>query len=159
MYDRRYFSEIPSGLPGLYALYDGHDGNKCVYVGKSDTGLRRRVLHHLVDRNSSVTTGVAGASINIENLTMVRWWTNEEFNDKIFLDAAEAYFFDQLEPMLRSRGNRIRGTYDLLNDSNFLNNVERILSNPSGKIELLSYGKLLLKVKELECRISELEKN
>ena len=68
-------------------------------------------------------------------------------------------FFDQLEPMLRSRGNRIRGTDDLLNDSNFLNNVERILSNPSGKIELLSYGKLLLKVKELECRISELEKN
>ena len=28
----------------------------------------------------------------------------------------------------------------------------------SGKIELLSYGKLLLKVKELESRISELEK-
>ena len=63
---------------------------------------------HLVDRNSSVTTGVAGASINIENLTMVRWWTNEEFSDKIFLDAAEAYFFDQLEPMLRSRGKSSR---------------------------------------------------
>ena len=35
MYDRRYFSEIPSESPGLYALYDGHNGNKCVYVGKS----------------------------------------------------------------------------------------------------------------------------
>ena len=159
MYDRRYFSEIPSRLPGLYALYDGHNGNKCVYVGKSDTELRRRVVHHLVDRNSSVTTGVAGASINIENLTMVRWWTNEEFSDKIFLDAAAAYFFEQLEPMLRSRGNRIQGSDDLLNDVGFLNNVGQILSKPSGKIELLSYGKLLLKVKELESRISNLEQD
>ena len=159
MYDRRYFSEIPSGLPGLYALYDGHNGDKCVYVGKSDTGLRRRVVHHLVDRNSSVTTGVAGASINIENLTMVRWWTNEEFSDKIFLDAAEAYFFEQLEPMLRSRGNRIQGSDDLLNDVGFLNNVGQILSKPSGKIELLSYGKLLLKVKECEGRSADLEQD
>ncbi len=96
---------------------------------------------------------------SIENLTMVRWWTNEEFSDKIFLDAAEAYFFEQLEPMLRSRGNRIQGSDDLLNDVDFLNNVGQILSKPSGGIELLSYGKLLLKVKELESRISNLEQD
>ena len=159
MYDRRYFSEIPSKSSGLYALYDGHNGDKCVYVGKSDKGLRRRVVHHLVDRNSSVTTGVAGSSINIQNLTMVRWWTSQEFSDKIFLDAAESYFFNQLEPTLRSRGNRIQGSESLLNDGEFLAKVEKILSSPSGKIELLSYGKLLLKVKELENRLSKLEKD
>ena len=157
MYDRRYFSKIPQKLPGLYALYDGHNGKKCIYVGKSDKNLGRRVVHHLVDRNSSVTTGTAGASINIENLTMVRWWTSEFFSDKIFLDAAEAYFFQQLEPMLRSRGNRIKGSDELLNDEGFIKIVDEILSKPSGKIELLSYGKLLLKVRELENRISKLE--
>ena len=48
MYDRRYFSKIPQKLPGLYALYDGHNGKKCIYVGKSDKNLGRRVVHHLV---------------------------------------------------------------------------------------------------------------
>jgi len=59
--------------------------------------------------------------------------------------------------MLRSRGNRIKGSDELLNDEDFIKTVNEILSKPSGKIELLSYGKLLLKVRELENRISELE--
>ena len=157
MYDSSAFKEVPNKLPGLYALYDGFTGKKCVYVGKSDTNLRRRIVHHLGIRMSSVTTGAAGASINVENLTMLRWWTHEKFSNKDCLDAAETLAFGALDPLLRSRGKRLQSGEILLDDVEFVNEIDILLKKPAGEIELLSFGKLHQKIKDLEERISTLE--
>ena len=158
MYHSSAFKEIPNKSPGLYALYDGFRGNKCVYVGKSDTNLRRRITHHLDLRISTVTAGAAGASINVENLTMVRWWTHENFSKKDYLDAAETLAFVELDTSLRSRGKRLQSGESLLQDAELVDEIKKLLKNPDGEIELLSFGKLYQKIMDLEERISTLEK-
>ena len=105
MYHSSILSPIPNE-PGIYALYDGINGNKCVYVGKSGK-LKTRVRDHLVLQISTVASGTAGASLNIENLTKLRWWTHSNFSDESFLDAFETIAFSKLNPQLRSRGGRL----------------------------------------------------
>ena len=94
MYDTRSFSKVPE-KPGIYALYDGFLGNKCVYVGKSGN-IKNRIRDHLILRISTVTAGFTATSINVENLTRVRWWTDEKFGDGDYLDAAETLAFQIL---------------------------------------------------------------
>ena len=155
MYHSSILSPVPNE-PGIYALYDGINGNKCVYVGKSGK-LKTRVRDHLVLQISTVASGTAGASLNIENLTKLRWWTHSNFFDEAFLDAFETIAFSILNPQLRSRGGRLTSGSTYTEDPSFNDLVQNVLNEPSGVVELLSYGKLYQKIQELEERISQLE--
>ena len=155
MYHSSILSPIPNE-PGIYALYDGINGNKCVYVGKSGK-LKTRVRDHLVLQISTVASGTAGASLNIENLTKLRWWTHSNFFDEAFLDAFETIAFSILNPQLRSRGGRLTSGSTYSEDPSFSDLVQNVLNEQSGVVELLSYGKLYQKIQELEERISQLE--
>lgn len=142
--------------PGIYALFDGIKGNKCVYVGKSGQ-LKTRVRDHLVLQISTVTSGTAGASMNVENLTKLKWWTRDEFSNEAFLDAFETLAFEYLDPQLRSRGGRLKSGETYLNDPNFKKMAEDILKEPSGEVELLSHARLYQKIQEIEQRLENLE--
>ena len=155
MYHSSTFKTVPD-KPGIYALYDGFRGNKCVYVGKSGK-LKTRIRDHLILRISTVTSGTSGASINVENLTRLKWWTNDCFEDADYLDAAETLAFKFLNPVLSSRGGRLKSGKKFLKDSEFVDEVSGILENPGGEIELLSYSKLYEKVIDMEERLSALE--
>jgi len=155
MYDTRSFSKVPE-KSGIYALYDGFLGNKCVYVGKSGN-IKNRIRDHLILRISTVTAGFTATSINVENLTRVRWWTDEKFGDGDYLDAAETLAFQILNPVLASRGGRLKTNSEFLDDPEFVEEVENIINNPEGEMELLSHARLYQKIIELEERLSNLE--
>ena len=155
MYHSSNFKTIPNE-PGIYALYDGINGNTCVYVGKSGK-LKTRIRDHLILKISTVTSGTSGASINVENLSKLRWWTNPNFSEDGYLDAFETLAFGYLDPQLRSRGGRLKSGQSYLEDSAFNEMVKESLKKPSGEIELLSFGKLYQKIQDLENRISRLE--
>jgi len=155
MYHSSILKPVPND-PGIYALYDGINGNKCVYVGKSGQ-LKTRVRDHLILQISTVASGTAGASLNIENLTKLRWWTHPNFTDDSYLDAFETLAFTYLDPQLRSRGGRLKSGSSYLNNPDFKEMVNDILKKPSGEVELLSYGKLYKKIEEIELRLSRLE--
>ena len=142
--------------PVIYALDDGINGNKCVYVGKSGK-LKTRVRDHLILQISTVASGTAGASLNVEHLTKLRWWTHPNFTDDSYLDAFETLAFTYLDPQLRSRGGRLKSGSSYLKDPNFKEMVQNILKEPSGEVELLSYGKLYQKIQEIELRLLRLE--
>ena len=84
-------------------MYGGDERRYVAYVGIGDD-LRRRVRQHLVDRNSSVTTGTGAVGLNADHVRSVEWWENAAFSDRVDLAAAELVAFDVLEPALRSRG-------------------------------------------------------
>jgi excinuclease UvrABC nuclease subunit len=59
------FSDIPS-TPAVYAMYGGETPRNWVaYVGIARE-LNRRLLQHLIDRDSSVVTGTSTAGVNID---------------------------------------------------------------------------------------------
>ena len=155
MYHSSILNPVPND-PGIYALYDGINGNKCVYVGKSGK-LKTRVRDHLILQISTVASGTAGASLNIENLTKLKWWTHPNFTDDSYLDAFETLAFTYLDPQLRSRGGRLKSGSSYLDNPHFKELVNDILKKPSGEVELLSYGKLYKKIEEIELRLSRLE--
>ena len=100
----QHINHLPS-VPAVYALYGGHGAHRYVgYVGISDN-LKRRINHHLVQRSSSVVTGVAVASLNPDLVTEVEWWEDKSFGKTLRLAAAELVAFEILNPVLRSRQN------------------------------------------------------
>ena len=157
MYHSSNFKSVPNE-PGIYALYDGINGNTCVYVGKSGK-LKTRIRDHLILKISTVTSGTSGASINVENLSKLRWWTNSNFSNKSYLDAFETLAFTYLDPQLRSRGGRLKSGKSYVDDSTFNEMVKESLNKPTGEIELLSFGKLYQKIQDLENRLSRLEES
>ena len=96
-------SELPNS-PAVYAMYGGHDRMRFVaYVGVADK-LKRRIIQHLVNRDSSVATGTSAVGLNPDYVTEVRWWEHPRFNDWNVLVAAELMAFEVFDPALRSRG-------------------------------------------------------
>jgi predicted GIY-YIG superfamily endonuclease len=96
-------SELPN-VPAVYALYGGEErGHYVAYVGIA-SNLKRRVVQHLVNRDSSVATGTSAVNINPDYVTGVGWWEHSLFRERRLLEAAELVAFEVLEPVLRSRG-------------------------------------------------------
>jgi hypothetical protein len=73
MESARSVNELPPA-PAVYAMYGGAGREYVAYVGLADN-LRRRVNQHLVNRDSSVTTGTSAAGLNPDHIRAVEWWT------------------------------------------------------------------------------------
>jgi hypothetical protein len=150
-------SDLPN-RPAVYALYGGSGSNLYVaYVGVADT-LKRRIVQHLVLRNSSITTGTAAVSLNPELVTEVRWWEHPNFNQRDTLEAAELVAFELLDPALRSRGGITARARLLYADPSFHANMQAHFSGePSGLLVMPTLQTALARIAALEKRIAELE--
>ena len=96
-------SKLPN-VPAIYAMYGGKRSKYIAYVGMADK-LKRRIEQHLINRDSSVTTGTSATGLNPDHVTELRWWENPKFSNRNFLHASELVAFDLFQPTLRSRGN------------------------------------------------------
>lgn len=111
-------SELPT-YPAVYAMYGGKGRSLYVaYVGTSKS-LKQRMVQHLVNRDSSVTTGTSAVGLNVDYVTKIAWWENSGFDDQDFLRAAELVAFDVLDPALRSRGRTTDGAKELYSSEDF----------------------------------------
>ena len=151
-------SELPT-VPAVYALYGGRGRNSHIaYVGIA-RNLKRRIVQHLVSRDSSVATGTSAASINSDYVTAVGWWEHPKFKEKRFLEAAELVAFNILDPVLRSRGaGTDRAQQTLKNDKEFLQLSQSMFgSEPTGMLSIPTLQNALERLAEVERRLSVLE--
>ena len=82
------FNDLPN-VPGVYAMYGGKGrGVYVAYVGIAGK-LKQRIIQHLVNRDSSVTTGTSAAMLNPDYVTQIRWWEYPDFKARYILVAAE----------------------------------------------------------------------
>lgn len=144
--------------PAIYALYGGRDGRAYVaYVGMADN-LRRRIIQHLVTRDSSITTGLSPVGLRPEYVTEIRWWCDEQFNNRAALGGAELVAFDILNPALRSRGGLNKEATSHYNDKAFYSRIKKLFdpNQPTGRLRLPDVKTLL---EEVLDRLSKLEKH
>jgi ribonuclease HI len=151
----RSVSELPPA-PAVYAMYGGAGREYVAYVGLADN-LRRRVKQHLVNRDSSVTTGTSAAGLNPDQIRAVEWWTDPGFSDRTTLAAAELVAFDVLQPALRSRGGITAAAQTLANDDGFRGRIKTLLGTPSGRLDIPQLMDVIERLAELEARIALLE--
>jgi hypothetical protein len=148
-------------LPNKPAVYVLHGGKNKVqhfaYVGISDT-LRNRIIQHLVGRDSSIATGTSAVGLNPDYVTEVTWWESEVFTRPNALEAAELIAFKVLDPVLRSRGAAKGDAKKLSEDEVFTSKIQKLFSSePTGRLILPSLRTLVLDVRELAKRVSDLE--
>lgn len=153
---RSYFSDAPKS-PGIYALCAGRGKSMYVaYVGMA-SNLRQRLVHHLVERDSSVVTGASAVSLNPDKVSEVRWWVHEDF-DK-YLQEAELVAFEVLQPVLRSRQTKSPPVQFIASQNPFAKRMCKVFSgSPSGRIKIPSFHDVLEKLSELEQRIRCIER-
>jgi hypothetical protein len=137
-------------------MYGGAGREYVAYVGLADN-LRRRVKQHLVNRDSSVTTGTSAAGLNPDHIRAVEWWTDPGFSDRTTLAAAELVAFDVLQPALRSRGGITAAAQTLANDDGFRARIKTLLGTPSGRLDIPQLIDLVERLAELEERVARLE--
>jgi hypothetical protein len=142
----------------VYCLFGGRGPRRySAYVGLADS-LRRRVLHHLVLRNSSVTTGAAAVSLNPALVTEIDWWTSEDFSDRVTLEAAELVAFEVLEPALRSRGAVTAAAKSLADSSKFALTMSALFRGPpAGHMTFADTEQVHERLDDLERRVQLLE--
>jgi hypothetical protein len=139
----------------VYALCGGRDAHAYIaYVGIA-ANLRRRIIQHLVARDSSVTTGTSAARLEPDHVTEVRWWQQERFTDATDLGAAEIVAFAVLNPALRSRGREPEGAKARAKDKEFLAEMEKLFNgDPTGRLRLPRMRTIL---EEILGRLQRLE--
>jgi ribonuclease HI len=148
-------NELPPA-PAVYAMYGGGGREYVAYVGVADN-LRRRVQQHLVNRDSSVTTGTSAAGLNPDHIRAVEWWTDPSFSDRTTLAAAELVAFDVLQPALRSRGGIPAAAQTLADDDGFRARITTLLGAPSGRLDIPQLIDVIERLAELEARVARLE--
>ncbi len=152
-------SELPN-VPAVYALYGGQGRRLYVaYVGIAGK-LKQRVTQHLVNRDSSVTTGTSAARIDPEYVTQVGWWEHPKFQEAPFLEAAELVAFDALNPVLRSRvTGTARAKQILESDEGFREDMRSLFSSqPAGRLSIPTLQDALARLAEVERRLAALER-
>jgi hypothetical protein len=152
-------SELPNA-PGVYAMYGGRGrGLHVAYVGVAGN-LKRRVMQHLVRRDSSVATGTSAVTLNPDYVTEVRWWEHPDFADRHFLEAAELVASNVLDPVLRSRGNVPEKAKQLHADENFCEKMRSLLlDKPTGRLVISTLQDVLERIAELERQLAEIERH
>jgi len=150
-------SDLPN-VPSVYAMYGGKGrGQYVAYVGIADK-LKRRIIQHLINRDSSVATGTSAVGLNPDYVTEVRWWEYQGFKDRHFLVAAELVAFEVLDPALRSRGGIQQRSKDFYNNKSFRNSMLSLFSSePTGCLTLPTLHDALEKIAELEQRLEEVK--
>ncbi len=151
-------SKLPT-CPAVYAMYGGKGRSVYVaYVGTSKS-LKQRMGQHLVNRDSSVTTGTSAVGLNADYVTKIAWWEHPGFDDQDFLRAAELVAFDVLDPALRSRGQVTDRAKKLHTSKDFHQEMKVVFqAEPSGELTLPSLEEALDRIDGLEKRIDSLEK-
>jgi hypothetical protein len=96
------------------------------YVGITDR-LRHRIVQHLINRDSSVTTGTSAAVLNPDYVTEVRWWADAAFSERHVLEAAELVVAEELQPTLRSRGRASEQAKTLFGDVEFRGRILKLV--------------------------------
>ena len=157
MFDSSLLSSLPN-RPALYAMYGGRGGNKYVaYVGVAGE-LRPRIGQHLIRRDSSVTTQTSAVTLNPDKVTEIEWWENDEFSDRVALEAAELVAFEVLNPALRSRGNIRHDVRELVANQEFVERIKNLLrKEASGKLEIPNLSRIIERLQELEKRVRNIE--
>ncbi len=151
-------SKLPT-CPAVYAMYGGKGrGVYVAYVGTSKS-LKQRMGQHLVNRDSSVTTGTSAVGLNADYVTKIAWWDHSGFADQDFLRAAELVAFDVLDPALRSRGQVTDRAKKLHTSKDFHRKMKVVFQGePAGELHMPSLEEALDRIDELEKRIDSLEK-
>ncbi len=156
---KRYFAvpQLPQ-IPAWYALCGGRSPRSyVVYIGIADR-LRSRISQHLVQRDSSIVTGVSPARLNPDYVAEVKWWEHPRFTERTFLAAAELVAFEMLDPVLRSRGSVEKEASQLAKDEYFRRDIRTLVENgPAGLLSIHTLQDALDKIAELEQRLAELE--
>jgi len=150
-------SELPN-VPAVYAMYGGRGrGVYVAYVGIADA-LKRRVMQHLVNRDSSVATGTSAVGLNPDYVTEVQWWEHPDFGERHVLEAAELVAFEVLDPALRSRGAISKRAQQLHADESFREKMRTLfLGEPTGRLVIPTLQDALERIAELERRLTALE--
>lgn len=127
------------------------------YVGLA-TKLRGRIEQHLIQRNSSVTTGVSPVSLNHDLVTEVRWWQHSQFEDQSMLEAAELVAFDVLQPAFRSRGGITDRAKELYQLPEFREEMHSIFTaKPTDWLLIRSLPQAWNQIDELTKRMEQIE--
>ena len=152
------YRDLPA-TPAVYALYGGRGRSLHVaYVGIAGS-LRSRIEQHLVRRDSSITTGASVVSLNPELVTRMRWWTRDDFEDRIHLEAAELIAFEVLNPVLRSRGRVTDDAKRLSMAEPFRTEVTELMeSDGQGLLEMETLSSVLTRLADVERRLDALER-
>lgn len=136
-------------------MYNAQD---IAYVGITGN-LKRRMKEHLVNRDSSITTGTSAAVLNPDYVKKVQWWEHQDFTKKHVCQAAELVAFDVLDPVLRSRGKTSKQAKQLYADENFRKKMRSfLLGNPTGCLIIPTLQNALERIAKLEQRVATLEK-
>jgi len=145
-------------VPAVYALYSSDRGHKYVaYVGIAGK-LKQRIIQHVIRRDSSVATGTSDVNLNPDQIIGLSWWEHPEFENTVYLKAAELIAFELLNPALRSRAATDNAGSKLLSDENLQLEMENLFKrNPTRSIEFLSLSEAISKINQLENRVHELE--
>jgi len=150
-------SHLPKS-PAIYAMYGGNAGNKYVaYVGIADK-LKRRIIQHMVSRDSSISTGTSAVGLNPDYVSELRWWEHTSFSDRNALIAAELVAFQILDPALRSRGRPQRKAQEIYNDKEFYMEMKSLFKNePKGILIVSNLQSATDRIERLENKIAFLE--
>ncbi len=150
-------ADLPS-VSAVYALYGGQGrGLYVAYVGIADS-LKRRIIQHLVSRDSSVATGTSAVGLNPDYVTEVRWWEHPEFSERHILEAAELVAFDVLNPALRSRGKVQEQARQWYANTEFRQKMQLLFQGePTGRLLVPTLQDALERIAALEKRIDTLE--
>lgn len=155
-YSSAVLSPVPR-LPGLYCVYGGGPREYAAYVGIA-SDLKSRLIQHLIRQDSSVTTGVSTAALNVTRVTAIAWWTGPVFEEKSSREASEIIAFEILNPILRSRGSISAGAHASLASAGFRERATAALNAPAGRIDFPSYDSLAAEVRELRAEVEELKR-
>ena len=151
-------AELPN-KPAVYALYGGRGrGLYVAYVGAAEA-LKRRIIQHLVSRDSSVATGTSAVGINPDHVTEVRWWEHPAFKERHVLEAAELVAYEVLDPALRSRGKIRQQAKQVYAQEAFRRDMRALFTgDPAGRLRLLTLQDVIERLAELEERLRAVER-
>jgi len=153
-----HVSQLPQ-VPAVYALYGGRGRNLYVaYLGITSR-LRGRIQQHLVNRDSSVSTGTSAAGLNPDYVTELRWWQDKSFKKKVSREAAEVIAEEVLEPVLRSRGKVASNAERLAKEKDFRTEMVALFSRneATGHLTLETLQDALERLAEHENRLVAIE--
>jgi len=145
-------------VPCVYALISGTPSNRNIaYVGITGN-LRVRIKQHLIDRDSSISTGTSAAMLNPDYVTEIQWWTSPIMKSKIGREAAEIIALDILQPTLQSRGSHSRAARAKSRTKPFVDDVTKLItSNSTGSLSIPTLVNIVSRLSELEERLDRLE--
>lgn len=123
------------------------------YVGLSETNIRRRIKQHIIDRNSSVVTGISAAVLNPDKVSHVCWWCHEDFSDKNRVKAAEIVAFEVFDPSLRSRAPVAESARVILKERAFREKMVQLFNRqPVGLYYPMTFDNLAYWTQKIERR-------